>query len=229
MRTRLFRTELPMRHATMRGTSFVQSVFGMESHTDMVAKAVGLDPLEFRRRNVVEAFLPLLDACGAMLDYGDYQPPDGGGIGFGVCLHGGGQLGVVGAEVHVDTGTGEIRVERLAGAFDFGLVINRPLAINGIKSAMIWGLGAALFEEVALDGHRGHTTGLGNYRIARMADVPPIEVATFDDYEPGRPRGCGELPLPPTVAAIANAVHAAIGVRFYEIPLTPERVLAALA
>lgn len=229
VRTRLFRTPLPLRHGTMRGTSYVQSVFGVESHTDMVAEVAGIDPLEFRRRNAREEFRRLLDACGKMLDYGGYQPPDGGGIGFGICHHGGAQLGVVGADVRVDTESGEVTIERLAGAFDFGLVINRPMAINGIKSAMIWGLGAALFEEVEVDGHRSHTTGFGDYRIARMGDVPPIEVATFDDYQPGIPRGCGELPLPPTVAAIANAVYDAIGIRLYELPLTPARVLAALA
>ena len=62
-----------------------------------------------------------------------------------------------------------------------------------------------------------------------MADTPPIEVEYFDNQEPGRPRGCGEVPVPPTIAAIANAVYNATGIRFYELPLTPERVKAALA
>jgi len=229
VRTRLFHTRLPVRHATMRGTSFVQSTFGMESHTDVCAHAAGLDPLEFRRRNVLlEAFEPLIDACGEMLDHGSYRPPRDGGVGYALCNHGGTQLGVVGAEVRVDRATGVITVVRLAGAFDFGLIINRALATNGVKSAMIWGLGAALLEEVRLDGHRCHTTGFSDYRIARMADTPPIEVAYFDNQDPGMPRGCGEMPLPPTVAAIANAVDDAVGIRFHDIPLTPERVRAAL-
>jgi isoquinoline 1-oxidoreductase len=229
-RTRLFSTRLPVRHGTMRGTSYVQSVYGMESHTDSCARAIGMDPLEFRRRNVLfPAFERLIDACGEMFDHGNYQPPPDTGIGFGLCNHGGSQLGVVGAEVRVDRGSGVVSVVRLAGAFDFGLVINRNLAVNGVKSSMIWGLGAALFEEVEIDGWRCHTTGFGNYRIARMSDVPPIEVAFFDNHEPGRPRGCGEMPLPPTVAAIANAVYDAVGVRLHEIPMTPERVQRALA
>jgi CO/xanthine dehydrogenase Mo-binding subunit len=136
---------------------------------------------------------------------------------------------VVGAEVNVNRTTGKVTVVRLAGAFDFGLVINRKLATNGVKSSMIWGIGAALLEEVEIDGHRSHTNGFANYRIARMSDTPPIEVAFFDNRNPGQPRGCGEMPLPPTVAAIANAVYDAIGVRFHEIPITPERVTAALA
>ncbi len=229
-RMRLFRTRLPVRHATMRGTSFVQSVFGMESHTDVLARAAGIDPIEFRRRNVMHSgFIPLLDACAKMVDYPGYRPPEGNGIGFALCNHGGSQFGVVGAEVNVDRATGKVTMVRLAGAFDFGLVINRKLATNGVKSSMIWGIGAALLEEVRIDGHRSHTTGLANYRIARMSDTPPIEVAFLDNQSPGQPRGCGEMPLPPTVAAIANAVYDAIGVRFHEIPITPERVIAALS
>jgi CO/xanthine dehydrogenase Mo-binding subunit len=227
--TRLYQTRLPVRHATMRGTSFVQSVFALESHTDMVARATEKDPLDFRRAHVdLDAFLPLIDACAEAFDYGRYEPPDGNGIGFAICNHGGRQLGVVGAEVHVDRSAGEVRIERLFGAFDIGVVINSTLATNGIKGSMIWGIGAALFEEVELDGHRCHTTGFSDYRIARMSDTPPMEVAYFDNQDPGRPRGCGEVPLPPTTAAIANAVYDAIGIRFYQLPITPDRVLAAL-
>ena len=163
-----------------------------------------------------------------MLDYSHYEPPEDNGIGFAICNHGGRELGVVGAEVRVNRRSGRVAVERLAGAFDIGLVINRRLATNGVKSAMIWGLGYALLEEVDLDGHSCYTTGFSNYEIARMSDTPPIDVAYFDNQNPGKPRGCGEMPLPPTTAAIANAVYNAIGVRFYELPLTPERVKAAL-
>lgn len=227
--TRLYATRLPVRHATMRGTSFVQSIFALESHTDMVARATGKDPLDFRRDHVeLEAFLPLIDACAEAFDYGRYQPPDDNGIGFAICNHGGRSLGVVGAEVHVEKSTGEVKIERLFGAFDIGLVINNTLATNGIKGSMLWGIGAALFEEVEVDGHRCYTTGFSDYRIARMSDTPPMDVAYFDNQDPGRPRGCGELPLPPTTAAIANAVHDAIGIRFYQLPITRERVLAAL-
>ena len=228
-KTRLFQAKMPPRHATMRGTSYAQSVFALECHTDVLAEAAGLDPLEFRRRNVeLKTFQPLLDACAEMLDYGHYEPPEDNGIGFAICNHGGRELGVVGAEVRVNRRSGRVTVERLAGAFDFGLVINRRLATNGVKSAMIWGLGFALLEEVDLDGHSCYTTGFSNYQIARMSDTPPIEVVYFDNQTPGQPRGCGEMPLPPTTAAIANAVYNAIGVRFYELPLTPERVKAAL-
>ena len=137
-------------------------------------------------------------------------------------------MGMIGAEVRVDRQSGRIEVLRLAGAFDVGVVINANTAATGIKGAMIWGLGFALFEEVDLDGHRCRTTGFSNYRIPRMRDIPPIEIRFVNTVSPRQPRGCGEAPAPPTIAAIANAVYDAIGVRFYELPITPARVKAAL-
>jgi CO/xanthine dehydrogenase Mo-binding subunit len=150
------------------------------------------------------------------------------GTGFAICNHGGSQLGAVAAEVSVDRQSGKVTVLGLAGAFDIGVVINENTAVMGIKGAMIWGLGFALLEEVDLDGHRCRTTGFSNYRIARMGDIPPIEVRFTNTVTPGQPRGCGEAPAPPTIAAIANAVYDAIGIRFYELPITPARVKAAL-
>jgi CO/xanthine dehydrogenase Mo-binding subunit len=224
-----YKAGMPVKHGTMRGTSYVQTCFGLESHMDMVAEKIGMDPLEFRRRNVeLRSFWPLLDTCAEMMRYGVYEPPEDHGIGFGLINHGGRQLGVVGAEVRVDRSSGEIEVVRLSGAFDIGVVINRNTTRMGVRGAMLWGLGFALFEEVELDGHRCYTTGFSNYRIPRFSDTPPIELGFLDNQHPGVPRGCGEMPLPATLAAICNAVYDAIGVRFYTIPMTPERVLASL-
>lgn len=230
VRTRLFRTPMPARHGVMRGTSFVQTCFAVESHTDGVAEAVGLDPVTFRKRNLaIDAFAPLLDACAERIGYGSRSLPDGHGIGFAICHHGGRQLGAVAAEVVVDRGTGVVRVERLEGAFDIGLVISRTTLVANTVGAMIWGLGFALFEEVRIDGHRSHVHHLSDYRVPRFSDVPPIEVSFHDNLVPNPiPRGCGELPTVPTIGAIANAVYAAVGLRFHTLPITPERVLAGL-
>lgn len=230
VRTRLFRTKMPARHGTMRGTSFVQTCFAVESHTDAVADAVGLDPVDFRMKNLaLESFAPLLDACAEKIGYGGSMGGRDRRIGFAICHHGGRQLGAVAAEVSVDPSTGTVRVERLAGAFDIGLVVNLNTLTANTKGAMIWGLGFALFEEVGLDGHRSYTHGLGDYRIPRFSDAPPIDIAFFsNEIRNAAPRGCGELPVIPTVGAIANAVARATGVRFRSLPLTPERVLAAL-
>lgn len=227
--TQRFKTDVGLRRKIMRGTSYTQTIFALESHTDSVARALGMDPLDFRRRNTyLPEFRPLLDRCAEMMDYGSYQPPAGHGVGFAMCLHGKDQLGVVGAEVAVDATTGQIRVVRLAGAFDIGVVINRNTATMGIKGAMIWGLGYALLEEVRLDAHRSFTESFADYRVPRFSDVPEIEIDFLDNRIPGFPRGCGEMPLPPTIAAICNAVCDATGVRFFQLPLTPERVRKGL-
>ena len=230
VRTRLYRTKMPARHGTMRGTSFVQTCFAVESHNDAIADLLGLDPVEFRKKNLaLESFAPLLDACAEMTGYGGRSDGPYRGTGFAICHHGGRQLGAAAAEVSVDPSTGAVRVERLAGAFDIGLVVNLNTLTANTKGAMIWGLGFALFEEVRLDGHRSFTRSLGDYRIPRFSDVPPIDIAFFsNEIRNAAPRGCGELPVIPTVGAIANAVARATGVRFHSLPLTPERVLAAL-
>ncbi len=229
--TRLFHTDMPARHGTMRGTSFVQTCFAVESHTDMLAEAAGLDPVAFRKLNLhTPSFGPLLDTCSEMLDYGHVEPPPDHGIGFAICHHGGRQLGAVGAEVSVNRSSGVVRVKRLAGAFDIGVVVNINTLTANTNGAMIWGLGYALFEEVDLDGHTARTCSFDRYRIPRFSDVPPIQLAFFDnEAREDMPRGCGELPVIPTVGAIANAVYRAIGVRFHELPLTPQRVLGALS
>jgi CO/xanthine dehydrogenase Mo-binding subunit len=229
-RTQLFeQTTMPVRHATIRGTSYSQNVFAIESHTDMVARAAGIEPLAFRRANVeFMKFRPVIDACSEMFGDRARRGNEGHGVGYAICNHGGRQLGAIAAEVRVDRQSGKINVLALAGAFDIGVVINVNTAVMGIKGSMIWGLGYALLEEVDLDGHLCRTTGFSNYRVPRMKDIPPIEVCFVNTVTPHQPRGCGEAPGPPTTAAIANAVFDAIGIRFYELPITPEKVLAAL-
>ncbi len=229
VRTNLYETDLPAWHATMRGTSFSPDCFALESHIDSVARQMDFDPVEFRKQNVTLAsFRPLLDACAEMAGYANYQRSDDRGLGFAICNHGGRQLGVVCAEVSVDRTTGEVKVEHLWAAYDIGTIINRNTALANIRGAMIWGIGYALFEEVAIDGHRAHASGFEHYRLPRFSDVPPIEVAFLDNQAPGSPRGCGEMPLVPTTGAICNAVCNAIGVRIHQLPFTPERVKSAL-
>lgn len=227
--TNLYKAEWPFARAISRGTSFVQNCFATESHIDMVATAAGIDPVQFRRINVsVPAFVPLLDACAEMIGYDGPPPAPDEGMGMAIINHGGHQMGAVAAHVAVDRQTGQVELKRLCGAYDIGTVINHRTAIVGIRGAMTWGIGYALSEEIHLDGHRAYTSNLIEYRIPRFTDIPPMDVAFLDNFRPGSPRGCGEMPVPPTIGAIANAVYQAIGVRFYSTPITPERVLKAL-
>jgi xanthine dehydrogenase molybdenum-binding subunit len=99
----------------------------------------------------------------------------------------------------------------------------------GLRGGITWGIGYALHEEIKLDGHGPHTNSFWNYHIPHFSDIPDIDIECVDCHRTSqRPRGCGELPVIPTIGAIANAVYNAIGIRFYSTPITPDRVLKAL-
>ena len=226
---RHFKTDLPFNQANSRGTSYVQIGFAVESHIDMLAFSIGMDPVEFRCLNVeLVSFIPLIANCAERIGYARSRGKPDEGVGFGICNHGGKQMGAVAARVRVDRATGKIRVNKICGAFDIGTVINHRTATAGIRGAIIWGLGYALKENVNLDGHGCYTEYLSDYNIPRFSDIPPIDIKFLDNQAPGAPRGCGELPVIPTIAAIANAVYKAVGIRFYSTPFTPEKVLKAL-
>lgn len=141
--------------------------------------------------------------------------------------------GVQMAEVTVDIATGVIKVERVLAVQDCGRVMNPLLARSQVNGGIVQGLSYALFEERALDPRTGRMTNanLESYRITGVKDLPAIEVV-FTEIFSGRSStgamGLGEPATVPTAAAIANAVAHATGVRLLELPLTPERVLAAL-
>jgi len=226
---RHFKTDLPFNQANSRGTSYVQIGFAQESHMDMLAASIGMDPLEFRCLNFeLESFIPLIKTCAAMIGYQKSHKRMDWGIGFGICNHGGRQMGAIAARVKVDRTTGKIHVNRICGAFDIGTVINHRTATAGIRGAIIWGLGYVLTENINLDGHGCYTEYLSDYNIPRFSAIPPIDIEFLDNQAPGAPRGCGELPVIPTIAAIANAVYHAVNIRFYSTPITPQKVLKAL-
>jgi len=225
-----YRADWPVGAVSCRGTSFVQTCFATESHVDMVANRLGMDPFEFRCKNVHSSvFVDLINYCAEKIGYGRDQLDIDEGIGLALVNHGGAQLGAVAAKVAVDRDSGKVKVKQVVVAFDIGTVINRNTALVGIRGGIAWGIGYALSEEVKLNGHSPETEYFSQYQIPRFSDIPPIDIAFFNNFNLGSgPRGCGEMPVIPTIGAIANAVYNAIGIRFYSTPITPERVKEAL-
>jgi CO/xanthine dehydrogenase Mo-binding subunit len=139
------------------------------------------------------------------------------------------------AEVEVDMETGRVRVLRIAGAHDSGRVINPTLAESQLEGGIIQGLGYALTEERITDHVLGVTLNptMHDYKVPTIADVPRIEAFTVGGADVianhTGAKGLAESPIIPTAPAIANAVAHAIGGEVDEIPLTPWRVLAAIA
>ncbi|MGB3735495.1 MAG: xanthine dehydrogenase family protein molybdopterin-binding subunit [Ilumatobacter sp.] len=139
------------------------------------------------------------------------------------------------ADVCVDTFTGDVRVTRVVVAPDCGRILNRQLADSQVIGGVTQGIGYALMERQIIDDRLGIVTNpdLDEYLIPTVSDTCEIVHAALDIADlranPVGAKGIGELPLIPVPAAIANAVHDAIGVRFTQLPITRQAVLDALA
>lgn len=149
-------------------------------------------------------------------------PRDGG-------LTAGGVGGAQFAEVEVDTETGVVRVLHMVAVQDCGLVVNRLTCESQVIGGVTMGIGLALFEERVMDRPSGRmlNPNLEFYKLPGASDIPPITCLLQDMPERGV-IGVGEPPAIPTASAIANAVFNAIGVQVTSLPLTPDKVLAAL-
>jgi xanthine dehydrogenase YagR molybdenum-binding subunit len=155
---------------------------------------------------------------------------------FSIHVHTGrGYTGAVAvAEVEVDTRLGRTRVLAVHNGIAAGRLAVPELAAAQVRGSIIQGIGYALYEQREMDPHTGLvlTAGLEDYRIPGIADVPDIDLHFDEDgfaHVISGGVGLGEVSTMPIAAAIANAVHDATGVRLYEIPIRPDRILAALA
>ncbi len=135
------------------------------------------------------------------------------------------------AEVEVDTETGVVKVIKIAAAHDLGKAINPVGCEQQIEGAVIMGLSNTLFEEFKTENGRILNDSLADYKLAGILDIPeivPILVESPHEEGPFGAKGVGEPAAAPTAPAIANAICDAVGIRFRDLPITPEKLLAAL-
>ncbi len=135
-------------------------------------------------------------------------------------------------EIEIDTETGDIHIIRAVSAFDVGKAINPDLVTAQIEGGFLQGLSSAMFEEMKLKEGVMRNPSFVDYRIATTADVPDeivsIIVEHGQDDGPFGARGIGEHPMVPTIAALANAIYDAIGVRVTTPPFSAEKVYLAM-
>ncbi|MPZ47943.1 MAG: molybdopterin-dependent oxidoreductase [Dehalococcoidia bacterium] len=135
------------------------------------------------------------------------------------------------AEVSVDEETGAVKLLRFTTAHDVGQVIN-PMSHQGqINGGVMQGIGYALMEELRVEDGRVTSLSFGDYKIPTIRDIPELQTALIESQSgvgPYQIKGIGETPLGPVAAAIANAVEDAVGVRIRDLPITAEKVYAAL-
>jgi xanthine dehydrogenase molybdenum-binding subunit len=135
------------------------------------------------------------------------------------------------AEVEVDLETGVVRVLKLTSVHDVGKVINR-LGIEGqVEGGVLQGMGYCLTEDLKVEEGRVVNPDFTDYKLPAATDLPEFDIDFVETHDPDGPfgaKGIGEAPIIPVAVAIANAVRHATGVRFHELPLTPERVFRKL-
>jgi putative selenate reductase molybdopterin-binding subunit len=140
-------------------------------------------------------------------------------------------FGVHAVEVEVDEQTGQVRVVDFVAATDCGNLVNPALAEAQVEGGVAQGIGYGLMEDLVCEQGQVLNPHFSTYKIPTATEMPPIRaywVETNDPRGPYGAKGLGEMGLVPTAAAIANAVYHATGARVRRIPLTPERVLAAI-
>jgi xanthine dehydrogenase YagR molybdenum-binding subunit len=136
------------------------------------------------------------------------------------------------AEVRVNPRTRQIRVSRIVSVIDAGRIMNPLTARSQIQGGIVWGIGMALLERTDWDKALGHpvTRNLADYLVPVNADIPDITVEFTDypdlEFNSIGVRGIGEIGITGTVAAVANAVYNASGIRVRDLPLTLEKMLA---
>ncbi len=142
-------------------------------------------------------------------------------------------FGVQGVEVEVDEDTGEVTILRLVAVTDAGRVLSRQAAEGQLYGGIVQGVGYALYEEVISAEGRILNPGFTDYKIPTAADIAfPIDLQWVETNDPEGPfgaKGLGEAGIVPTAPAIANAIYDAVGVRIRDLPITPEKVVQALA
>lgn len=210
-----------------RGPGSNTNCFAMESHIDMLAQKAGIDPLTFRLRNIKDKrMLKALKKAAQMFGHSFSKGPSGKGYGI-ACTDYRGTMVAAMAEVRVDKTTGNVSVERIVCAQDMGEVINPDGARIQVEGCFTMGLGYVFTEQIRFRGGDVQDKNFDTYEIPRFSWTPKFEVAFTG--QPGElPQACGEPAITATGGLLANAIYDAIGVRFFELPITPEQIKTAL-
>ena len=217
---------MPLRVSSLRTLGAFANVFALESFMDELAAERGEDPLAFRLRHLKdERARAVLQAAADRAGWGTQGRRDGSGMGlaFARYKNAGAYCAVV-AEVE---GEADIRVRRLVCAVDVGEVINPDGVTNQIEGGAIQATSWTLKEAVRFDRQRVTSDTWESYPILRFSEVPAVEVEIISRPSE-RSLGAGEAAHGPTAAAIANATFHALGVRVRDLPITRERVIAAM-
>jgi CO/xanthine dehydrogenase Mo-binding subunit len=209
----------PLRQGSYRALAATANHFARESHMDGLAHAVGIDPLEFRLKNLADPRLKAVFQAAADKfgwDRSKSTPERGFGIAGGTDK--GGYLATC-AEVEIDPASKRVRIRRVVEAWESGAVVNPDGLRNQIMGAIVQAIGGALFERILFANGRILNPHFAQYRVPRFNDMPKIEIVLVDRRDlPSA--GAGETGIVGLAPAVGNAIFAATGVRLRNMPMT---------
>ncbi len=210
----------PFRQGSYRGLAATANHFARETHMDELAELVGMDPLEFRLRNLKDARLrAVLEAAATAFRWQARKAGPGRGYGIAGGFEKGSYVATC-AEVAVEQPARGIRITRLVTAFECGAVVNPDHLKNQVEGAVVMGIGGALFEQILFDSGRIVNARFSRYRVPRFSDVPPMETVLVDRKDlPSA--GAGETPIVAVAPAVGGAIFQAAGVRPRSLPMVP--------
>ena len=212
---------LVLRSGSYRGLAATANHFARETHMDSLARSAGLDPLEFRLKNLTDQRMRAVLETGAKA-FGWPRQKSAEGQGFGVAAgYEKGSYVATFAEIFVDRAKNSVTLKKLLEVFECGAIVNPDGLRNQVVGAMIQGLGGALFESVQFEKGRISNAHFSSYRVPRFKDVPEIEAILLDRKDiPSA--GAGETPIMAVAPAIGNAFFDATKARLTKLPLHPE-------
>jgi CO/xanthine dehydrogenase Mo-binding subunit len=217
----------PFATGAWRGPGANMNVFAAESQIDIMASALGVDPLEFRLRNLTDAqMMQVLQAAATAFGWKAAPAPSGRGYGLACAIDAGTYVATM-AEVKVDAASGRVKVVRIVCAQDMGIVVNPEGAKMQIEGGLTTGLGYALSEELRFRGGEILDRNFDSYEIPKFSSATRVEAVLVKNDELA-PQGGGEPAITTTGAVLANAVFDAVGARMLRLPMLPDRVRQAI-
>ena len=218
--------ETPVRVSSLRGLGAMTNVFALECCIDELAARAGQDPVAYRLSITSDLRArAVIEKAAAMANW-DPKAPGGTGRGRGIAFaRYKNKAGFAALVVELDVDE-DIRLSHVWCAADAGLVVNPDGVLNQIEGGIIQSASWVLKEQVRFNG--GVTSiDWDNYPVLKFSEVPEIDIELINTQDE-IPLGVGELSAGPTAAAIGNAVSHALGARIRDLPLTRERIMAAL-
>ena len=220
-KTEFHQARSPLRQGSYRALASTANHFARESHIDDLARAVKMDPLEFRLKNLKDLRLrAVLETVAKTFGWGKSKPSPDHGFGIAGGFEKGAYVATC-AEVLADRANGNVKVVRVVQAFECGAVLNPDHLKNQNEGAIVMGLGGALFEAIRFNAGKILNPRFSRYRVPRFSDAPEIEIVLLDRKDlPSS--GAGETPIVGIAPAVGNAICDAIGVRLRSLPMAPK-------